>query len=137
MAARKLITAEEFARMPEPLDGSREELVRGVIETMPPPGARYGVCCSRTSRRLGNFVEERGRGTVVSNGSGFVSERDPDTVRGPDISYWSWERLPEVPVGYAEVPPDLAVDVVSPGDRFARIQRKVEHHLTHGVRLVW
>jgi Uma2 family endonuclease len=137
IAAQKLITAEEFARMPNPPDGSRQELVRGVIETMPPPGTRHGVCCLKVGRRVGNFVDEQNRGTVASNDSGFVSERDPDTVRGPDISYWSRERLPEVPVGYAEVSPDLAVEVVSPSDHFAGIQRKVEHHLTHGVRLVW
>jgi Uma2 family endonuclease len=137
IAGRKLITAEEFIRMPDPLDGSRQELVRGVIETMPPPGTRHGVCCSKIDRRLGNFVEEQDRGTVASNDCGFVSERDPDTVRGPDISFWSKERLPEVPDGYAEVPPDLAVEVASPTDHHARLMQRVHHHLTHGVRLVW
>lgn len=41
--SEKLISAEEFARMPNPLDGSRQELVRGVIVTMPPPGFRHGL----------------------------------------------------------------------------------------------
>jgi Uma2 family endonuclease len=137
IAAKQLITAEEFARMPEPLDGSRQDLVRGVIETMPPPGTRHGVCCLKVGRRVGNFVDEQDRGTVACNDSGFISERDPDTVRGPDVSYWSRERLPVVPDGYAEVPPDLAVEVVSPTDHHARIMMRVHHHLTHGVRRVW
>ena len=34
----KPITAEQFLRMPEPTDGSRQELVRGAIVTMPPAG---------------------------------------------------------------------------------------------------
>ena len=96
---RKLITAEEFARMPNPPDGSQQELVRGEIVIMPPPGGRHGVCCSRVGRRLGNFVDENRRGTVTCNDTGFISERDPDTVRGPDVAYWSKECLPEVPEG--------------------------------------
>ncbi|HEV3263368.1 MAG TPA: Uma2 family endonuclease [Gemmataceae bacterium] len=135
--SKKLISAEEFARMPDPPDGSQQELVRGEIVTMPPPGGRHGVCCLRTGRRLGNFVEENRRGTVTCNDTGFISERDPDTVRGPDVAYWSKERLPEVPEGYIEIVPDLAVEVVSPSDIFSRIQKKVREYLNRGVRLVW
>jgi Uma2 family endonuclease len=133
----KLITAEEFARMPDPLDGSRQELVRGVIETMPPPGGVHGLTCSRVDRRLGNFVEEHGLGFVFANDTGFVSERGPDTVRGPDVSFWSKERLPVVPEGYIEVPPDLAVEVVSPSDHFSRTWKKVREYIDKGVRLIW
>jgi Uma2 family endonuclease len=133
----KLITAEEFSQMPGPEDGSKQELVRGVIITMPPPGGRHGACCSRVDRRIGAFVEEHTLGTVCANDTGFVSERDPDTVRGPDVAYWSRQRLPEVPKGYIEIEPDLIVEVVSPNDHYARIQKKVEHYLDKGVRLVW
>jgi Uma2 family endonuclease len=136
-AAQRLITAEEFFHLPNPPDGSRQELVRGVIVTRPPPGGRHGACCSRIDRRLGNHVDANQLGTVCANDTGFISERDPDTVRGPDISFWSKKRLPEVPEGYIEIPPDLAVEVVSPNDHYSRVQKKVRHHLTHGVRLVW
>jgi Uma2 family endonuclease len=136
-ATQKLLTAEEFFRLPEPKDGSRQELVKGVIVTMPPPGGRHGVCCSRIDRRIGNFVDEHKRGTVASNDAGFIVERDPDTVRGPDLSFWSTEKLPDVPVGYIEVPPDLLVEVVSPGDHYSRIQKKVKDFLEKGVRLIW
>jgi Uma2 family endonuclease len=133
----KLITAEEFARMPDPPDGSLQELVRGKIITMPPPGGLHGVCCSKVDRRLGTFVDEHGLGTVTSNDTGFITERDPDTVRGPDVSFWNRDRLTEIPKEYIQVAPDLAVEVVSPGDHFAKIQKKVLHYLGHGVRLVW
>ncbi len=136
-AMQKLITAEEFARMPNPPDGSRQELVQGVIITMPPPGARHGASCSRINRRLANHVEDNNLGTVFANDTGFLLEREPDTVRGPDLSFWSRERLPEVPTGYIDVPPDLAVEVVSPGDFYARVQRKVNQYLDKGVRLIW
>ncbi len=134
---QKLVTAEEFFRMPDPRDGSRQELVKGVIVTMPPPGGRHGVCCLKIGRRIGNFVEEKDLGTAVSNDTGFVTERDPDTVRGPDISFWTKERLPEVPDGYIEIAPDLVVEVLSPGDHYSRIQTKVAHYQEKEVRLIW
>jgi Uma2 family endonuclease len=134
---QRLITAEEFFQMPEPADGSQQELVRGVIITMPPPGGQHGVCCAKLSRRIGNFVEEHGFGTITCNDTGFITERDPDSVRGPDVAYWSKERLPKVPAGYIEIPPDLLVEVVSPGDHFSRIQTKLRQYLARGVRLVW
>src|SRR5437588_210125 len=123
----KLITAEEFFQMPDPQDGSKQELLKGKIEIIPPPGGFHGACCSRVGRRLGNFVDANQRGTVCSNGTGFICERDPDTVRGPDISYWSKERLPQIPRGYNEVPPHLAVEVVSPHDHYSRVQQTVRH----------
>jgi Uma2 family endonuclease len=132
-----LLTAEEFFRLPEPQDGSRQELVRGVVVTTPPSGGRHGACCSRIDRRIGNYVDDRQSGTVCTNNTGFISERDPDSVRGPDVAYWSRERLPEVPTGYIEVSPDLAVEVVSPGDHYSRIQKIVKDFLEKGVRLVW
>lgn len=133
----KTVTAEEFAQMPDPPDGSLQELVRGEIETMPPPGGLHGACCSRIDRRLGTQVDSQDLGTLCTNDTGFVSERNPDTVRAPDISFWSRARLPEIPVGYIEIPPDLAIEVISPNDHYSRILKKVRHHLNHGVRLVW
>ncbi|MCI0456405.1 MAG: Uma2 family endonuclease [Gemmataceae bacterium] len=135
--SQKLITAEEFARMPDPPDGSRQELVQGVVVTMPPPGGQHGVCCSKIDRRLGTFVELNKLGNVCCNDTGFITERNPDSVRGADIAFWSRERLPEAPRGHIEAVPDLAVEVVSPDDHFARVQRKVLHYMARGVRLLW
>lgn len=136
-ATQKLITATEYARMPNLPDGSQQELVRGVIITMPPPGARHGACCSRINRRLANFVEDNNLGTVFANDTGFVTGRDPDSVRGPDIAFWSREKLPEIPDGYIDVAADILVEVVSPADRYARIQQKVNEYLEKGVGLIW
>jgi Uma2 family endonuclease len=135
--AQKLMTAEEFARLPDPPDGSHQELVQGVVLTLPPPGAPHGLCCSKIDRRLGAFVEAHQLGLVFSNDTGFVIEHDPDTVRGADVAFWSRERLPELPKGYIGVPPDLAVEVISPEDHFSRFNRKVAQYLAHGVRELW
>lgn len=137
VVSQTLITAEEFSKLPNPPDGSQLELVRGVIVSVPPPRGRHGVCCSKVDRLIGDFVEAKGLGTVTANDTGIILERDPDTVRGPDVSFWRKERLPVVPEGYIDVPPDLAVEVASPGDHFARIQKRVLHFLACGVRLLW
>jgi Uma2 family endonuclease len=134
---KKLLTAEEFFLLPEPGDGSQQELVRGEIITMPPPGGLHGVTCLKTGRRIGNFVEDQDRGTVTCNDTGFVTERGPDTVRGPDISYWSKARLQEVPVGYIEISPDMLVEVPSPSNTSKKIRAKLKEFFDKGVRLVW
>ena len=50
---------------------------------------------ARRGGSLGNFVEEHDLGRVMSNDSGVITERDPDTVRGADVAYYSYARLPE------------------------------------------
>src|SRR3954468_9209856 len=84
-----LISAEEFAKMPDPADGSRLELVRGEVLVMPPPKGKHGIVCSRISRFLGNHVEPKRLGWVTSNDTGVVLEKGPDTVRGPDVAFWN------------------------------------------------
>lgn len=135
--AHKLMTAEEFAALPEPLNGSQQELVKGEVVIMPPPQARHGILCSRIDRRLGIYVEENNLGWTTSNDTGVILERDPDTVRGPDVAFWSIARQPELPTGYFEIPPDIAVEVLSPTDRRRDVREKIREYITLGVRLVW
>src|SRR5947209_7434323 len=89
----KLLTAEEFARLPNPPDGSRQELVRGVVITMPPPGFRHGKVQIRVGTKLQTFLGANPIGRAVVE-SGARTEIGPDTVRGPDVSFWSFQRLP-------------------------------------------
>jgi Uma2 family endonuclease len=75
---------------------------------------------------------------VASNDSGVILERDPDTVRGPDVAvYEDAETFEELHPKYGEVPPLLAVEVLSPDDRADRVTRKVMDYLKNGVVLVW
>jgi len=133
----KLVTAEELCQMPEPADGSRYELLEGELVQMTPAGARHGRTTLAVGTVLFTFVSEKGLGHVVSNDTGVFTEKDPDTVLAPDLAYWSRQRLPELPEGFVEVPPDLAVEVVSPSDSQSYVHRKVLHYLDHGVSLVW
>ncbi len=86
-----LVSAEVFARMPQREDGTLLELVEGVIITMPPPSFAHGVCCNRIGRKVGNFVEDHSLGFVTNNDSGVIVARNPDTVRSPDVAFWSRE----------------------------------------------
>jgi Uma2 family endonuclease len=137
ITGKKLLTAEDFYLLPDPADGSQQELVRGEIFTMTPPGGMHGGACSKADRRIGNFVEEHGLGHVTCNDTGVITERGPDTVRGPDVAFWSKERLPSLPTGYIQVPPDLVVEVLSPGNTSKEIRAKLREYFAMGVRVVW
>jgi Uma2 family endonuclease len=134
--AELLMTAEEFGRRPDP--GHPEELVRGRIIAMPPPDRRHGRVCLKTGRILDTFVEEHDLGRVMCNDSGVITERDPDTVRGADVAYYSYARLPKGPLkpGYGPEIPELVFEVRSAGDAWRKILAKVVEYLTAGVLVV-
>jgi Uma2 family endonuclease len=77
-------------------------------------------------------------GRALSNDSGIVTERDPDTVRGADIAYYSFERVPKgpLPAGLLDIAADLVFEVLSPSDRWSEVQVKVAEYLDAGVRAV-
>jgi Uma2 family endonuclease len=134
--ATDLLTAEEFANRPDP--GYPEELVRGRIVTMPPPTPRHGQVCSKLDRLMGTFADEHDLGHVLCNDSGVVTERDPDTVRGADVSFYSYAKVPrgKIRKGYLDVVPDLVVEVRSDDDRWPDIEAKVREYLDAGVTVV-
>jgi Uma2 family endonuclease len=131
-----LLTAEEFAERPDP--GYPEELVRGRIVPMSMPKPRHGQICSRVDRILGNHVEDRDLGQVLSNDTGVITQRGPDTVRGADVSYYSFARVPKGPLPnrYLDTPPDLIVEVLSPDDRWPKVLAKVAEYLEAGTTVV-
>ena len=86
-----------------------------------------------------NFVRPRKLGTLVASDSGVWLERDPDTVREPDVAFTSAEKIPldaEID-GYAEVVPDLVVEIVSPSDSRRWARDRAQMWLDHGAPLVW
>lgn len=136
LLAEKLITAEEYAEL---ADTSRcTELVRGRIVEMTPPRPRHGRTCVRISTLLQVFVEAHGLGQVFGNDTGVITERGPDTVRGADVSYYSFSRFPaDVTLDdYPPGPPELVVEVKSPTDRWSEIAVKVAEYLNVGVDVV-
>ena len=135
-AGTQLMTAEEFAKRPDPADGSKEELIKGVVVTMSPPNARHGFISLNIGSILREFVRPKRLGWVVVE-SGVHVERDPDTVLGPDVSFYGIGRTPELPPVFFEVGADLVVEVLSPSDRRAAARRKIRTYIDGGARLAW
>ena len=130
-----LLTAEEYAQLPD--DGRFTELVRGRIVEMSRPTPAHGYYCANIIRALGNFVFERDLGRVVGNDSGVVTRRAPDSVRGPDVAYYSYNVVPKgpLPEGYWPAP-ELIFEVNSPNDRWLEVLAKVAEYLASGVHVV-
>jgi Uma2 family endonuclease len=84
------------------------------------------------------YVDDRDIGHVVCNDSGVITERGPDTVRGADIAFYSYARVPKGPFPdrYLDTPPELVVEVLSPSDRWPNVLRKVAEYLDAGVTVV-
>ena len=135
-AEEVLMTAEEFAAGPD--DGRRTELVRGRIVEMPPASFLHCVICSEVAFALGSWIRPGELGRVVTNDSGIVTRRGPDSLRGADVAYYSFDRLPKgmKPQLYPEVAPELVVEVLSPGDRWPEVPAKVAEYLDAGVLVV-
>ena len=131
-----LLTAEQFAAMPD--DGRITELVKGVVIEMPPPSALHCYVCLNVGGELRNYVRARDLGRAMSNDMGVVTERDPDTVRGPDVAYFSYETLARDADlhGYPDVAPDLVFEIRSPSDRTRALMAKVVEYLDAGVKVV-
>jgi Uma2 family endonuclease len=83
-------------------------------------------------------VEEHDLGIVL--GASGMLRILPNQVRIPDVSFISWDRLPEgklPPEPIARLAPDLAVEVLSPSNTKKEMERKLRDYFEAGVRLAW
>lgn len=138
MSAQKtLVTADELLCISA--EGKRCELIRGEVIDVAPTGGLHGRVANRIAYLLTAYVEPRGLGTIFAAETGFLLQRNPDTVRAPDAAFVAKQRLPSESVaeGYVDGPPDLAVEVISPGDSASQVQAKTRAWLHAGTRLVW
>ncbi len=134
---KKLLTAEELIVLPTA--GRRLELVDGELYEMPPAGARHGKFAMRIGSQLETYASRHRLGLVFAAETGFTLSRNPDTVLAPDVSFVSHNRLPagDLPAGFLEMAPDLAVEVKSPGDTNREIRDKADAWLAAGTSAVW
>ncbi len=132
----KFITAEELLRMPRG-DGIRYELIRGVLVPKMPTGDPHGEAVTMTSYALTGYVVANDYGSIRSGEPGYRLDRDPDTVRAPDIAWFAPGRLPQGTRGFPELAPDLAVEVKSPGNSNPEMAAKAAMWLSYGSQHAW
>lgn len=133
---RQQVTADELLHMPD--DDFRYELVRGELRRMNPAGNVHGRVVMSFAWRLARHVEENRLGTVYAAETGFRLSSDPDTVRAPDVAFVSRDRVEAIGdiEGFWPEAPDLAVEVISPGDSYADVEEKVFDWLDAGTKMV-
>jgi Uma2 family endonuclease len=137
MATRhRYMTSEELALNPIP--NKRTELVRGRLVVREPARVGHGLITANIVIEIGLYLRANPIGKVVTSDPGFTLFRNPDTVRAPDVAYLRADRIPTVEViGFDELAPDLAVEVLSPGDRAGKVRAKIDDWLAAGTLLVW
>ncbi|MFI5272105.1 MAG: Uma2 family endonuclease [Ktedonobacterales bacterium] len=130
------LTAEDFAALPR--EGLRLELIQGEIFAMPPASGGHGKASMRLGGLLFQYVMAHDLGEIYAAETGFLVERNPDTVRAPDVAFICKDRLPPAASDsyWVLVIPDLVAEVVSSTDRPKDIGEKVAMWLTAGVRMV-
>jgi Uma2 family endonuclease len=136
-ATTQPMTAEELLSMPR--GKFRYELVKGELRKMSPSGSEHGVVIMNLAAPLAQHVKANKLGLVFGAETGFKIARNPDTVLAPDIAFVRLERIPEsgIPKAFWPGAPDLAVEVVSPGDTLVEVDEKVEEWLKAGASAVW
>lgn len=137
--AAEPLTGDDLLDLPPSEIGQRYELIEGELVIMPPMNTEHGFVELNVAMLIASFVRQHGLGRTGTGEVGFYTRGDERTVRAADVVFFSFERLPaDAPLtGFRAIPPDLVVEVVSPGDRAADIEQKTQEWLTFGARLVW
>lgn len=134
-SADRLITLAEFAQLPDL--GRPSELLLGRVVEMNVPANLHGKYQLNIGRALGRYLDQHDRGHLTGE-VGVITHRNPDSLRAPDVAFYSYSRVPEdsPPSGYWQVSPELAFEVRSPTDRWVQIVSKVGEFLNAGVLVV-
>ena len=136
MVTTHLVTAEELLEM-----GSDAgfELIEGVLKEVSPSSSKSSEIGARILIFVGQFVIEHRLGHVTGADGGFILSSNPHTVVAPDVGYFRGDRYPggRPDRGFYPMPPDLAVEVISPTDKRADIVQKQGLYAEAGVPLVW
>ncbi len=119
--------------------GKRYELILGELRVMSPAGWRHGKLVSRLNSKLESYITKHDLGVVFGAETGFRLASNPDTVLAPDVSFISNRNFPEQEPkdGFWPGAPDLAVEILSPGDRTGEVDEKIDAWLEAGCAAVW
>ena len=132
----RLMTAEELLDMPD--DGHIYELVRGELVKLMGTGLEHAYIADNCYGNIRDYVMGANLGRVFTTQLGYRLASDPDTVRIPDLAFIRRERLDTVGViqGYFPDAPDLAIEVISPNDRYPEVETKIFDYFNAGTQMV-
>ena len=133
-----LMTAEDFLELTKD-EGKRHELVEGRLVPVCAAASRSAIVATNISTSINSFVRQHRLGVCGGADWSFRLKSNPDTVRMPDVGFVRAERIPPagVPSGAWDGAPDLAVEVLSPSNRFSEIMERVQDFFDAGTRLMW
>jgi Uma2 family endonuclease len=132
---KKVWTDQELMALPN--DGTKYELVDGEL-IMSNSGMEHGYVAIILATALFNFVTSQRLGVIVDSSTAFTMKAG--NKRAPDISFVTKERLvglKKLPKGFWNGAPDLAVEVLSPGNTVEEIHAKIVEYFENGTKLVW
>jgi Uma2 family endonuclease len=125
---------EAFEQLPD--DGMHHELIEGELQTLPPPKSKHSEVAKRVFLAL--VAIEKRAGYSAYTEAGYKLTHKPSTWIQPDVSMIRETRATDAdPDGYFLGAPELAVEVISPSESAADIERKIELLLAHGSLIVW
>jgi len=124
------ITLEEFLAN----DYSSYEYAKGELVSMSFPTMAHGEISSNIVILLGNHVRQHQLGRIYTAETTF---QVGESGRKPDVAFVSQERLPENRHQASPIPPDLAIEVVSPSDTVYNVLEKVLEYLDAGTQMLW
>lgn len=134
---QKLYTVKEFYEIGDSLDPDKHyELVEGEIVEMPPPNRINSFIAGLILTALNVFIQQNRIDGYAFGADGGFALTDND-VRIPDVSFIYAERMPEISDMEAIIAPDIAVEVISPGETPRKVNAKTTLYLNTGTQLVW
>ena len=127
------LTVQDLQKLQTAHPDYRMELIAGQVQVMSPSGYEADEVSIELAAQLRNWVRPRRLGRVTGSSAGFIL---PNTdTRAPDVSFVRAERLRQSPRSFAELAPDLMVEVKSPTDSLKKIRQKVKNFLALGTQV--
>ncbi len=139
MPTAALVTSEQYLALPDEFDPHgnriRDELIGGEIVKMPPASLRHDRIKTHIVRLLARYLDARPHTDLDLLLEAGAEVGKYDTFI-PDISVVKKHRLAAAD-RILRGAPDLAIEIVSPSDTPARLDKKVQAYLKGGSESVW
>ncbi len=132
---------EENVSLENEITGESYELIEGELVPQARTDNEHGAVCARSIGLLRLYsVQTNQRARIVDSSAAFFMRGDRKNARKPDAAFTFHAHLPatvESVEDYMGVPPDLIIEVISPGNMANEMGEKTREWFAFGVRMVW